>query len=472
MGEISVLDRVGAEYTPMSYDFGSNVRPSEEITRYTQQQAELSDLPLTIEVSELPMEQELRVETARLVGSIGVAEALSVPRTAMSLMEAAKRAHSGEVEARKLVETNTLTDYIERTYKSGHVIRVELDTNTAGQLIQHGQTLEEVTGNSLAHLKHPVLRARGEIEAHNARRQQYCYEQGLLKDRALLTFSTVPDRITRAEAKRIGFFTETMSCAIQMITEEDDKVVIYSAFVAGSDADESERFDFTAIEELSKKLNIDYTGLSADQILARPALVHKQLLPEGILSIVKMYDQYDSAKKRFFGRNEADQKDYQAHMTECRRREQESSARVEKVVNQILEASPNFTVPTDATRLLDELNDMQLKVAITTDLSIDSNVLGQQAQQYVDSARMYARSGNHQAFLEAQYQMLLKGSSTSCPTDPDSEEQLSNEKNSNERSEKLADCDFISKQCPKCGEKNVYTKCRAGKYYGSCGCSS
>lgn len=36
----------------------------------------------------------------------------------------------------------------------------------------------------------------------------------------------------------------------------------------------------------------------------------------------------------------------------------------------------------------------------------------------------------------------------------------------------LEDCDFVSKECPKCHKKNVKTTVRKGRYFGACGCRS
>lgn len=41
-----------------------------------------------------------------------------------------------------------------------------------------------------------------------------------------------------------------------------------------------------------------------------------------------------------------------------------------------------------------------------------------------------------------------------------------------EKSEKLEDCEFVSKECPKCGTKDVKTVCKDGKFTGECGCVS
>lgn len=475
MEGIITLDRVGTEALqgpPVSEPI---IPESEEVRRYATQQTTLHDRLLlrAIELADLPTEQQLLEKTARLVGGVCVAEACNGEAPPLTLMEAVQRAEAGDIEARKLVKSNVLTDYIERAYKSGHVIRVVLTANQANKLMQHGQTMEEVATNSLRHINHPALIKRGRIEAHNGTRQQFCYETGLLKDNAILTRSTVLDDISREEAKKLGYFTETMSCADQLLTVEEGEIVLYSAFVAGADSPDDERFDLDAIVASSAEFGIDYSGLSSNEILARPALIPKRLLPNGILTVVEKYDKHAPGDNRFFGRIHNGPQDYKQHMVECRRREEEAEVRVEKVVSQLLAASKDFRVPTDATKLLDELNDLQLKVAITSDTSIDANVLGAKARQYVEAARHHIAHGNKEALLYAQHMIVATGASNSCPTGGSTASGVEDVDSLNQEdnlSSKLEDCDFISKECPKCGEKNVFTKCRNGKYYGSCGC--
>lgn len=470
MGEAPTLDRVGTEAIQEPLVSDPIIPESEEVRRYRLQQESLGPMLTAIEIAALPSEQELREKTARLIGRVGMTEVSVETEPPLTLMEAAQRAEAGDEEARKLVKNNVFTDWIERTYKSGHVIRVVLTVDQCNRLMQHGQTIEDVNINALEHLKHPALKKRGEIEAHNGIRQQFCYEQGLLKNNAILTRSTVLDEVSKAEAEKLGYFTATMSCADQLLTDEDGEIVLYSAFVAGADSPDGERFDFDAIVASSAEFGIDYRGLSSNEILSRPALIPKRLLPNGILTVVEKYDDHAPGDNRFFGRVNEGPRDYQAHMLECDRREREADARVEKVVNQLLAASSTFKTPTDATGLLHELNDLQLKAAITYDTSIDSNVLGAEAQPYVEQARYYYQTGDEAAMLHAQYLALTKGKSYSCPTDRDAADESQLAENESEKSTSLKDCEFISKECPKCGEKNVHTVVRKGKYYGACGC--
>jgi hypothetical protein len=423
------------------------------------------NLEARFEASQLPYEEEVAIRTQRLLGKAAVRETVGAASRSdtITLAEALEKAAKGDTEAYNLVYTNVVTDYLERAYKSGQVIRVELGEDRKGKLLQHGQTMDEVFINSIRHLKNQTLLDRARLEARNGQRIQYYYEQGLLKDNYLVTHSRVPDTITPAEAKKHGFFTETMSCAIQVVTEENGKVVVYSAFVAGAD-ERGNRFDGEAIKYSAATRGTDYNDLNSDEMLARPELVAKSDMPQGVLDFVKRYDEPTG---RFFGRIHTGPKNYHAHMRECQRREKNAKNLIIKVVDQLIREAPGLQNPTAATSRLDELNDKLLKMAIVSDDSIDSNVLGSQVTEHVNKARTHYKSGNYSAMEHELRIAQTEGRSTSCPTGESGDVENTSQ---NESKSTTEDCDFISKECPKCGAKNVYTKCRNGKYYGACGC--
>lgn len=438
---------------------------SEEVRKYAEHVAQQGQHTEAILVSDLEAEQDLREKTEKLIGRVCVAEASKEAPAPMTLKEAAQRAKKGNEQARELVEANVGTDYMERTYKTKNVIRVVLATDEFGNLMQHGQTIEDVNINTLAHLKNNALRKRGEIEAHNAVRQQHCYETGALKDNAILTWSTVFDEIAREEAEELGYFTENMSCAVQLITEEDGEVVLYSAFVAGSDSADGERFDLDAIVAAAAELGLDYSGMSSNEILSQPGLIPKALLPDGILTVVEKYDQHiPGDQERFFGRIHHDSRDYRAHMLECQRREKQVSHHVKQVARSIIEASDTFMRPTDATELLDRLNDKVLKKNIVYDTTIESNVLGNVARQFVEEARLHAEAGNEEATRQAQAKVEQYGRSSSCPKDSASSAEVnpSNDGSQPENSESAGKKRWMS--CPFCKKsKAVYADVCADK---------
>lgn len=76
-----------------------------------------------------------------------------------------------------------------------------------------------------------------------------------------------------------------------------------------------------------------------------------------------------------------------------------------------------------------------------------------------------------QAALEAKRAgKVFSGCGASVDGDLTAEEQLKETGFGNKAA--LKDCDFISKECPKCHQKNVKTTAKNGRYYGACGCKS
>ena len=129
MERVLVNDRVGTEgfLQPV---VGEPIIPmSPEVLQHIAQLANAQEPETAQLVSELEAEQELREKTAQVIGRVGVAEATTEAPATVTLKEAAQRAEQGDEESRKLVKNNVRTDYIERAYKSGHVIRVVLSVD-------------------------------------------------------------------------------------------------------------------------------------------------------------------------------------------------------------------------------------------------------------------------------------------------------------------------------------------------------
>ncbi len=483
MGEISEQGRVGTAELTMGSTSDAQVISDFELQFLDPTlEADFDAVAqtLAVEARDLAIEPELRSRTAKLLGKVSLldrsnSEPVNVElEQPMTLKQAVEEAVKGSHEALQFVRKNALTDYTERAYKSGHVVTAEFSVNENNQLIQYGQTAEDMFINGSRHMAHPLLLERSITEAHNGQRQQYYYETGVLKDFAMVTFSLVPDVITSQEAKEAGYFTETMSYAIQLVTEETGKVIVQSAFVAGADSPGAPRFDTQAVTKTALSFGIDYTGAGIEEILSRPALIHKSMLPDLVVTLVQKSDKYTG---RFFGRPHQGPKDYQAHLTECHRREASAESLVEEfVVEPLLAAASRFRHPTDANKYLDQLNDKLLKKTIFTDKSIDSNVLGAIATDHVEQARIYYANGDFRRMEREILEAQRLGSSSSCPTVYKSRVEFEDysESEDDEDSSQLEVCEFISKECPKCHAKNVLTTSvkKNGKttYKGACGC--
>jgi hypothetical protein len=115
--------------------------------------------------------------------------------------------------------------------------------------------------------------------------------------------------------------------------------------------------------------------------------------------------------------------------------------------------------------------------------------LGKEAAYYVNHARYLIGSDSipqpqlHRELSVLQNRIESTGQSNSCPGGANKQKDrpsddifdltnISKDNQDESDDSKLEDCEFISKECPKCGAKDVKTECKSGVYYGECGCSS
>lgn len=407
-----------------------------------------------------------------------------------NLAEALELARGGDKQAEKMIKSNVTTDYLERAYKSGFISEVTLERRIDGEIVQYGQNLEDVHINSLRHIDNEKLRERAKIEALNSVRDKHYANNGTLKEKARVVFSMVHEDMDDDEATEVGFFTHTRSLSIQLMTEKDGELIMQSAFVAGRENLTEPAFDKQAVVHLAKKLGIDYEGQTTEGILGRPLIIDKKLLPNLASSLVELFDESATevtGKQKFFGLDSETSHtsyDYVEKETTSKQIAGDMQTDIEKVVEKLKQLHTNN--PTEATAKLAEYNDELLKQRIVSDETIDARVLGAQTAYYVNHARHLIRSNlipeqqlQREIFI-LQNNINSTGNSSSCPggsksivdklnggiTDFDDNFQNDSDSSTPE------DCEFISKECPKCGEKNVKTECKAGVYYGECGCSS
>jgi hypothetical protein len=453
-----------------------------------------------IEARELQVDVLLQKRAESLIGNIAVGQEIQVETVyefdiesnlPSNLSEALEFARNGDRLAREMIRSNVATDYFERAYKSGFISEVMLKKRTDGEIEQYGQSIEDVHINSLRFIDNEKLKARAKIEALNSVRDKYYANSGLLNDNARVVFSMVHDGMSDEEAEDVGFFVHTRSVSIQVMTErEDGELVVQSAFVAGRENLSGEAFDKQAIVNLAQKLGVDYSDESSEDILSRPLIIPKTKIPQLAVSVAKLYDEAAgevTGKQKFFGLN-SDQKigmsEYLSKLQQSHKISEDMSKDIEQVVDKLVLF--NATNPTEATAKLAEYNDELLKSRIVVDKSIDSRVLGEKASWHVEHARALLRTDQpidlnlQRNLMILQSKINQAGNSSSCPNgartnslNPDNVFDLNSQQDDNESESSVTeDCEFVSKQCPKCGEKNVKTECRKGKYYGACGCVS
>lgn len=400
----------------------------------------------------------------------------ATPQRFVSLHEAIQAAAAGDAAARRMVKANVSADVVERTLKAGHITEVELTHDAAGVIGQHGQAMEAIQANSLRYAAgSPPMRRRVEAETRNAFRLQQCQGQGLLEQNCFVVFSRAADDMSGAEMAAAGFFTDTMSCAIQVTSEQGGRLVTETAFVAGAARPGEPRHDQMAIEALGRRLGVDLTGKSAAEVLDTPLLVPRCLLPEGALNLVELYD--DCAGGLFFGEAKPRQ-DYRQYRQDCRRREASFQPKIEQIVSSLLAEAATITSPTAATRRLNTLSGQHMIELAIKDRTIDPEVFGRAAAARIEVARQHFDRGHFELAQSELAEAIKRDASSSCPgagMDSGSPaDSGSGEASAGTPSESDA-CEFVSRECPICHAKKVKTLVtrRGGKkrISGSCGCS-
>lgn len=452
-----------------------------------------------LEVSVLKGDELLRRRADCIIGSVAVCSEITpeylevtdvIANTPSNLAEAIESARNGDTVAEQMIRSNVTTDYLERAYKTGFVSEVTLEKSHDGDIVQYGQSIEDVHVNSLKYLENPKLRERAKVETLNAVRDRHYAGTGIFKDNARVTFSLVHEDMDEEEADDAGFFTHTRSLSIQLMTERDDgTLMVQSAFVAGRESLGDEVFDKESVVKMAEHLGVDYSGMTTEEILGSPLLIKKSLIPELVVSLVQKYDLAASqitGKTKFYGVDIESFQSKESYMLKVAQSKSIATRMKDDIDKNVQELQRfHLKTPGEATAKLAELNDKLLKKKIFEDRSIDSRVLGVEAAYRVNHARYLIDTGRQQHEDLAALQKFVNkvGSSSSCPGgsnsekggDPDSilDVFLQDVEDQDESADsKLEDCEFISKECPKCGEKNVKTECRDGKYYGACGCKS
>lgn len=436
--------------------------------------------PQVYEVPRLVSDEFSRARAKRFIGSIATEASVEVSYAGgeqhASLKEALANACEGDVEARQLAEMNVRTDVIERTIKAGHVMSVRQEVNAQGQLMQYGQTGRTIQANSLRYAsRNPHIRERTEAEARNLFRIEDAHRQQLLDDHVFVVISRAADNMSDQDMHREGFFVDTMSVALQATSANaDGSLTTESAFVAGKRHRDAERHDGETVMRLGRLLGVDLSGKSAAEIIDTPLLVPKSLMQNGVIDIVRLYDEA-AGSDTFFGQDKPGH-DYLAYVERCRQREAELEPTVQEIVAELIAESASFRTPLDATRRLHELSEAALVRRALYDHAIDTTVFGLESAEYIQAARYYAEQGEWDRAGEFMTKAVDSADSSSCPGGGVKSSENGDSDASENTAGKDGDCEFTSKECPLCHKKNVRTvvkKLPSGKKHisGSCGCA-
>jgi len=365
------------------------------------------------------------------------------PSSFNNLMEAIHAAKDGDPEARKMIYENVRTDVVERTIKTGHLTKVNLETNNQGQLLQFGQTMESVYANALMNTPaDSKMMERSQAEARNGFRIENLNRQGVLEDYNFVVFSMAADNMSQAEMKKAGFFTETMSMAIQVTSADGAKLSTETAFVSGKDPGQNTRHDKQAMAKVGHSLGVDYQNKSAAEVINTPILVHKSMMPNGVIDMVKLYD--ESLGGTFFGEHKK-REDYVKYASDCKKREQGFNGKVSAITDEIVNNSHNVWSPNEATKLLHEVSEKHMVDYAIKDETIDAMVFGEKAAGHIQEARQAHKEGRLSDVAMHQSVAEITAESSSCPNATQDKSKAKNGKGSIERM-----------TCPFCKDPNQY----------------
>jgi len=369
-------------------------------------------------VPEMAEDNFTRHQAARFIGRVAleptVAPPEAVPGRVGSLHEALQRAHAGDENARQLITTNARTDVVERTIKAGHIMAVELEVDDLGKVWQHGQTMDSIQTNTLIYAAdQPAMRRRSEAEVRNSFRIENLNRQGLLADYALVVFSRAADDMATEAMTDAGFFTDTMSCAIQLTTASETGLTMESAFVAGVSASGQNRHDQLAVAGAIAHLGIETDEMGATELLDTPLLIHKSLLPNGVVDLVKLYD--EAAGGTWFGEAKPRQ-DYPAYRSVCSQREAGFAPKVSAIVAELIAEAPMITTPVAAIQRLHKISEKHMVEQAVVDSSINPLVFGSVAATHIEQARAYQESGQTDKAQSAVGRAQATAKSSSCPS--------------------------------------------------------
>ncbi len=398
---------------------------SEMISRFVPS-PEAYDHPLVLSLAEMSEDELLRRRAERMIrgaGSAALGGQVTVERvrqeTAPSgeltcLMDAIHRAAQGDQVALDLIGANVGTDMVERTMKAGVVMQSEIAQDQQGDLLQHGQTLESVHGNTLRFAAAtPEMYVRAGAETRNYFRLKDTHRQGLLEEYYFVVFSRCEANMSKQALIDAGFFPDTMSCAIQATCAADGGLAMESAFVAGAIRPEAERHDEQTIVELGAALSVDYSGKSPAEIIDMPLLIHKSLMPNGVIDLVKLYDQ--QAGGRFFGEAKP-QRDYLEYVELCKQRQAVMTPTARLIAKQLIAEADNITTPQAAVQRLHKLSEQYMVEHSVVDKTINPQVFGSEAAGYIEQARLHSQMGNQDLAVAALGRAQQTAKSSSCPS--------------------------------------------------------
>lgn len=313
----------------------------------------------------------------------------TAPLTTLDMLHLAE---SGDEQAWLSVAANVHTELVEWTRKTKNIVQSRSWVNEDGQVSQHTHNWRHVQANTILYRQDAILQSRAPIETTNNFRIETAIQNGTLQNYWFVASSLVPDNLTPEQADKVGFFGDSMSASIQATTLDSYGVLTESAFVAAVDSRGGLRFDVDTLRAVYNFLGVGISSCNTEEILARPLLIHKSIMPNGVSDFVKLYD-YFAGSQRFFG-----VKDeigiYDSFADVCREREKEFNDLAATITQRLIAERHELTHPDEFVKRLSYLAKHYLVQRAIVDNSIDLRVFGAEAAHYLAASRWHLEQGN------------------------------------------------------------------------------
>jgi hypothetical protein len=207
------------------------------------------------------------------------------------------------------------------------------------------------------------------------------------------------------------FFTETMSCSLQLTSKDGKGLSMESAFVAGIKSPGGQQHDEATVVGLGEKLGVNFSSKSPAEIIDTPVLVHNSLVKNGVVDIVRLYDECAGT---FFGEAKPVQ-DYVQYRNQCTVREQDFQPKIQAIVTDLLAETAAIQSPDMAVERLHKLSGKHMVEYAVQDHSIDARVFGDVAAPYIENARLQAEMGNYNQAMADMRRAQATERSVGCP---------------------------------------------------------
>ncbi len=367
---------------------------------------------------------EIVAEAQRKLGQVALGRYVEVEPISeiktneTTLLANIEKARHGDEQAHRSVLINVETDMAERLYKSGHVTEVHLQIEN-GSLAQSGSKLADIQMNALRYTQlNGVMLRRTAQELENVHTFEGLINASVLDTHNAVVFSLCPD--DEGTINDYNFYKDTASCSVQFLQQNSDSdVLLQTALVAGKATPEAPRHDKAAIDQLIMQASgEDAVRLSNhDDSLRYIMLLPKSDTPNGIIDVVRHYDEAVGSNV-FYGLSAAPGlADYEIHQEACDQKARYIKQLAFGVAQQLIAESPGIDRPLDALKRLNDLSEASLvrAAAEVFDLDIDESVFGESAARSIRESRELRLAGDEGGAARATEEAIRTADSGSCP---------------------------------------------------------